>query len=287
MSAFEVIATLVRERSGLVLGPDKLYLMETRLAPLLSREGLRTLDVLAERLRYATKDARNADLAREVVEAMTTNETLFFRDMKPFDHMRQHALPRLHQARHAGRPLRVWSAAASTGQDAYSLVMVLAESRGALPGRPVEVLGTDLAREPIQRACEGLYSQFEVQRGLPVQMLVKHFDKEGESWRVKPHLRAAVQFREWNLLADLSPLGTFDVVFLRNVLIYFDAPTKARVLNAVARRMAPDGLLYRGGAETLLGLTTRFLPLAAERGVYMQAAAGRERVAAVQRHGMN
>ncbi len=276
MSPYEAISHLVHARSGLVLGADKLYLMETRLAPLLRREGLKDLAALAERLRSTIRATHGAELAREVVEAMTTNETLFFRDAKPFLHLRQQALPRLHQSRHAGRPLRIWSAAASTGQEAYSLAMIFAEYRATMSGRPVEVLGTDLAREPIQRAREGLYTQFEVQRGLPVQMLVKYFEKEERGWRVKPDIRAAVQFREWNLLADLSALGTFDVVFCRNVLIYFDPPTKARVLNAIARQMVSDGLLYLGGAETTLGLTPRFLPLAAEHGVYAPACAGRE-----------
>ncbi len=279
MSPYETIAQLIRARSGLVLGPDKLYLMEARLASLMMREGLRDLGDLAERLCGTPGIGHSAELAREVVEAMTTNETLFFRDTKPFTHLRQQTLPRLHQSRHASQPLRIWSAAASTGQEAYSLAMVLAEDRATMPGRSVEVLGTDLAREPIQRAREGLYTQFEVQRGLPVQMLVKYFEKEEKGWRVKPNIRAAVQFREWNLLTDLSALGRFDVVFCRNVLIYFDPPTKTRVLNAIARQVVSDGVLYLGGTETTLGLTTRFLPLAAEHGVYVPARVGRERAA--------
>ncbi len=157
--------------------------------------------------------------------------------------------------------------------------MIIAEHRVMMPGRFVEVLGTDLARQPIHRAREGLYTQFEVQRGLPVQMLIRYFEKEERGWRVKPDIRAAVEFREWNLLADLSALGTFDIVFCRNVLIYFDLPTKTRVLNAIARQIVSDGVLYLGGTETTLGLTARFLPLAAEHGVYVPACAGRERAA--------
>lgn len=279
MNSYEAISRLIHARSGLVLGPDKLYLMETRLAPLLRREGLKDLGALAERLRSTIRTTHGTELARDVVEAMTTNETLFFRDAKPFTHLRQQALPRLHRSRHASRPLRIWSAAASTGQEAYSLAMVLAEHRDMMSGRPVEVLGTDLAREPIQRAREGLYTQFEVQRGLPVQMLIKYFEREEKGWRVKPDIRASVQFREWNLLDDLSALGMFDIVFCRNVLIYFDSATKTRVLNAIARRLMSDGLLYLGGTETTLGLTTRFLPLAAEHGIYAPACAGRDRAA--------
>jgi chemotaxis protein methyltransferase CheR len=279
MTSYDALANLVRARSGLALGPDKLYLVETRLAPLLRREGLADLDALVACLRGAVQTRRGAELVREVVEAMATHETSFFRDAKPFAHLRQHALPRLHQARPPGQPIRIWSAAASTGQEAYSLAMIAAESSAALPGRIVEVLGTDLAREPVQRAREGLYSQFEVQRGLPIQMLIRYFEKEGDNWRVKPALRAAVRFQPWNLLDDPAPLGTFDVIFCRNVLIYFDPSTRAHVLAAISRRMAADGLLYLGGTETILGLTTRFVALATEQGAYVPAAIGRERAA--------
>jgi chemotaxis protein methyltransferase CheR len=263
-AAFDTLAELLRARSGLVIGPDKVYLLDSRLGPIARREKLPDLAALAARLRAPGGDR----LAREVVEAMTTNESLFFRDTKPFLHFRTQALPRLHAARPPGAVLRVWSAAASTGQEAYSLAMILADLRPSLGARRVEILGTDLAREPLLRAREGLYSQFEVQRGLPVQMLVKHFRKEDQNWRISEALRAAVTFREWNLLDDPGPLGRFDIVFCRNVLIYFDAPTKARVLAALARQLAPDGVLYLGGAETVLGVTDRLMPLADQPGAY-------------------
>ena len=266
--AHETLAALVRMRSGLMIGPDKAYLLETRLAPLLRREGLANLAALAHQIRTFATGARAANLAQDVVEAMTTNETLFFRDGKPFTHFGQEVLPKLHAARPAGTPLRIWSAAASSGQEAYSAAIVAHENRHALSGRAVRILGTDIAREPLARAKEGVYSQFEVQRGLPVQMLVKHFRKEEAGWRINPELQATVTFKQWNLLGDLSPLGSFDVVFCRNVLIYFDPPTKTRVLDAIADLLAPDGLLYLGGTETTVGLTNRFLPLATERGVY-------------------
>jgi len=212
-------------------------------------------------------------VAQEVVEAMTTNESLFFRDDKPFEHFRTQALPRLHAARPRGAPLRLWSAASSSGQEAYSLAMILTDLRASLGDRRVEIVGTDIAREQLARAREGLYSQFEVQRGLPMQMLVKHFRKEAGGWRVAEAIRRMVEFREWNLLTDLRPLGRFDIVFCRNVLIYFDQPTKARVLEAIAGLLPPDGLLYLGGAETVLGITTRLAPLAGARGVYGLAGA--------------
>jgi chemotaxis protein methyltransferase CheR len=165
-------------------------------------------------------------------------------------------------------PLRIWSAASSSGQEAYSVAMILSECRATIGNRRVDILGTDLALEQIARARDGLYTQFEVQRGLPVQMLMRYFRKEENNWRISEAIRAMVQYREWNLMADLRPLGQFDVVFCRNVLIYFDQPTKAKVLEAVARQMPSDGLLYLGGAETVLGISSRFAPLATERGVY-------------------
>jgi chemotaxis protein methyltransferase CheR len=263
-AVFETFATLLKSRSGLVIGTDRLYLLETRLAPILKREQLRDLATLADRLRAPGSEA----LIRQVVEAMTTNESLFFRDGKPFQHFRNLALPRLLASRPAGAALRIWSAASSSGQEAYSVAMILAECRQSVANRRIEIIGTDLARNQVARAHDGLYTQFEVQRGLPVQMLMRYFRKEQGGWRISAAIRAMVQFREWNLLADLHPLGRFDVVFCRNVLIYFDQPTKARVLDAVARQMPGDGLLYLGGAETVLGITSRFAPLAGERGVY-------------------
>ncbi|CAH2604010.1 Chemotaxis protein methyltransferase CheR [Rhodovastum atsumiense] len=268
-ASFEVFATVLRNGSGLAIGPDKTYLLETRLVPILRREGLPGLDALAARLRLPGCGT----LARDVVEAMTTNESFFFRDDRPFAHVRDHALPRLHAARPAGTRLRLWSAAASTGQEAYSLAMIISEIQAMLTGRGVEILGTDIARAPLARARAGLYTQFEIQRGLPMQMLVRHFRKEGAQWRIAPALRNMTVFREWNLLDDLRPLGRFDIVFCRNVLIYFDPPTKTCVLEAIARQMAPDGLLYLGGAETVLGLCDRFVPYGEERGVYTLAPA--------------
>lgn len=277
--SFEVFAAVLRNGSGLVIGPDKQYLLESRLGPIMKQHGMRDLDGLADRLRSGAPPVERA-----VIEAMTTNESFFFRDEKPFAHFRSQALPKLLAARPAAAKLRVWSAAASSGQEAYSLAMILAECRATLGGRPVEIVGTDLARDQLARAQAGLYSQFEVQRGLPMTMLVKYFHKDGANWQINDPLRAMVSFREWNLLADPRPLGSFDIVFCRNVLIYFNQATKARVLDAIARQMPPDGLLYLGGAETVLGITDRFSAVPGERGVYAltgaKAAPGRVPVAA-------
>ncbi len=263
---FETIAALLRNGSGLMIGPDKLYLLETRLAPMLRAHRLADLDALAAKLR-----AGAAALERDVIEAMTTNESSFFRDDRPFTHVRTQSLPRLHATRAPGAKLRIWSAAASTGQEAYSIAMMLAEDRAKYGTREVEIVGTDIAREPLARARLGLYSQFEVQRGLPVQLLLKYFRKEEGNWRIADSIRGMANFREYNLLGDLRSLGAFDLVFCRNVLIYFDPPTKARALEAIARQMAPDALLYLGGAETVLGVTDRFAPVVGDRGVYAVA----------------
>jgi chemotaxis protein methyltransferase CheR len=267
-AAFDTLATLLKTQSGLTIGTDKIYLLETRLGGLIKREKLTDMNQLAERVRLPG----NERMARDVVEAMTTNESFFFRDEKPFIHFRAQALPRLVASRPPGSTIRVWSAASSSGQEAYSLAMIVAESRALLGDRKVEIIGTDIAREQLNRAREGIYSQFEVQRGLPVQMLMRYFRKEDTSWRINDAIRAMAQFRDFNLLSDLRSLGRFDIVFCRNVLIYFDQPTKSRVLGSVAGTMPPDGMLYLGGAETVLGLTTRFAPLPGERGVYGVAA---------------
>jgi chemotaxis protein methyltransferase CheR len=199
---------------------------------------------------------------------MTTNESFFFRDIKPFDQFRKFVLPQLLASRQPGRPIRVWSAACSSGQEPYSLAIILREEGAKLAGRRVEIVATDISREMLEKCKAGLYSQFEVQRGLPVQYLVKYFAQMGDKWRIDASLRELIQFREFNLLHDPSALGTFDVVFCRNVLIYFDNDTKRVVLERVSRLLAPDGFLYLGGAETVLGISDKFQPVPGERGIY-------------------
>lgn len=263
---FGEIAGLVRRRAGIVLTEDKAYLLENRLTPVLARFGLASLGALGQRLRSAPSEV----LERAVVEALTTHESSFFRDGKPFDHLSR-LLPRLAAGRSPGQPIRIWSAACSTGQEPYSIAMLAAEALAAHPNVRVEILATDISGEVIARAREGLFTQFEVQRGLPIRMLVKHFRQEGTSWRVSPELRAMVRFEERNLLGDVASLGRFDAIFCRNVLIYFDIPTKRRVLEAVARQLTVDGVLYLGGAETVIGVTECLAPVPGERAVYSRA----------------
>jgi len=259
---YDYLRKLLKDRSGLVLSVDKQYLVESRLTPLARKAGIASLGELVAKLR-----SNNERLAVDVVEAMTTNESFFYRDKIPFDHFRDTIMPGLLAARARERRLRIWCAAASTGQEPYSLAMCLKEMKDKLAGWRVEILGTDLSAEVLEKAKAGVYSQFEVQRGLPIQMLVKHFSQVGDTWQISPEIRAMVQYRPLNLLSDFAHLGSFDVVFCRNVLIYFDQETKIGVLNRIARLLDPDGFLVLGAAETVVGLTDAFKPLVDKRGL--------------------
>jgi chemotaxis protein methyltransferase CheR len=262
---FDYLRKLLRERSGLVLASEKQYLAESRLVPVARRHGMNSLGELIDRLRNKSPAA----LIAEVVEAMTTNETFFFRDKIPFDHFRDTMMPALIAARARDKRIRIWCTAASSGQEPYSLAMLLKAMNTLLVGYRVDIVATDLSSEVLDKAKVGIYSQFEVQRGLPVQLLVKFFEQRGESWQVAPELRSMVQFRTLNLLNDFSALGSFDVVFCRNVLIYFDQDCKVAVLNRIARQIPDDGYLVLGAAETVIGLTDAFKPLADKRGLYV------------------
>jgi len=269
---FEFICQILRERSGLVLTNDKAYLLESRLLPVARKWKLATFDDLVRTIRTRMDES----VIRDVVEAMTTNESFFFRDTKPFDQFKQLVLPAMLKNRASSRTIRIWSAACSSGQEPYSLAMILSEMAAQLNGWKIEIVGTDLSTEILTRAREGMYSQFEVQRGLPITMLVKYFAQIGDRWQINAKIRGMVQYREFNLLQDPMPLGRFDVVFCRNVLIYFDQPTKTRVLNSVVKMMSEDGFLFLGGAETVLGITDRFQMVPGQRGVYGVAATQRQ-----------
>ena len=199
---------------------------------------------------------------------MTTNETFFFRDKVPFDHFRDAIMPEILQARAGRKSIRIWCAAGSTGQEPYSLAMCLKEMSAALSGWRLEIIATDLSQEVLEKSKAGIYSQFEVQRGLPIQFLVKYFKQTGEFWQINADIRAMVQHRQLNLLHDFSQLGVFDVIFCRNVLIYFDQDTKINIFNRLAKVMEPDGFLVLGAAETVVGLTDVFKPFPDKRGLY-------------------
>ncbi len=266
---FELFATLVKQRSGLVLTSEKAYLLESRLFPVARKHNIKSLEDLAQTLRARHDEV----LMSDITEAMTTNESFFFRDQKPFILFQKKLLPRLIKLRANKKHIRIWSAAASSGQEAYSLAMVCVEEAAKLQGWKVEIIGTDLSREMVARAKSGVYSQFEVQRGLPVTHLVKYFQQiAGDKWQIKDTIRQMVQFKEGNLLSDFGIDGSFDIVFCRNVLIYFDLPTKTKVLGGIAQTMHPDGYLILGGAETVLGVSEKFKIVNGEHGLYVSSA---------------
>lgn len=264
---FDLFAKLVYQRSGLVLTKDKAYLLDSRLMPIARRWNLQGLEDLAAALRQRPDE----NLLADITDAMTTNESSFFRDQRPFDQFRQIVLPKMIAARAATKKLRIWSAACSNGQEPYSLAMILDEEAGKMPGWNVEIVATDLCREVLDKAKQGIYTQFEVQRGLPIQMLVKHFTQIGDKWQISKTMQSKIRFQQFNLLESMTSLGQFDIVFCRNVLIYFDQATKGRVLENIGRQMPGDGILYLGGAETVLGITQAFKPMEGQRGLYTYA----------------
>jgi chemotaxis protein methyltransferase CheR len=260
---YEYLRKLLKDNSGLDLSADKQYLIESRLLPLSRKAGLSGISELVQKMKGGS-----ASLTTQVVEAMTTNETFFFRDKIPFDHFRDSIMPEILQGRAGRKNIRIWCAAGSTGQEPYSLAMCLKEMSVALAGWRVEILATDLSQEVLEKSKAGIYSQFEVQRGLPIQMLVKYFKQTGELWQINSDIRAMVQHRQLNLLRDFSQLGVFDVIFCRNVLIYFDQETKINTFNRLAKATEPDGFLVLGAAETVVGLTDAFKPHPERRGLY-------------------
>ena len=260
---YEYLRKVLRDSSGLDLSADKQYLVESRLLPLSRRAGLSGTGELVEKVKGGS-----ASLTTQVVEAMTTNETFFFRDKIPFDHFRLSIMPEMLRTRASRKGIRIWCAAASTGQEPYSLAICLKEMGDALTGWRVEIIATDLSEEVLEKSRAGLYSQFEIQRGLPIQMLVKYFTQRGELWQINADLRAMVQHRQLNLLHDFSQLGLFDVIFCRNVLIYFDQDTKIGIFERLAKAAEPDGFVVLGASKTVVGLTDVFKACPERRALY-------------------
>jgi chemotaxis protein methyltransferase CheR len=260
---FEYLRKVLKEKSGLDLPFDKQYLVNSRLQPLLQKASLPGIGDIVQQIKGGS-----ASITRQVVEAMTTNETFFFRDKLPFDHFREMIMPELLRSRANRKIVRIWCAAGSTGQEPYSLAMCLKELGAATAGFRIEIIATDLSQEALEKAKAGIYSQFEVQRGLPIQMLVKYFKQVGGLWEINPDIRAMVQYRHFNLLHDFSPLGVFDVIFCRSVLIYFNQETKADTLNRLETAIAPDGFFVLGAAESVVGLTEVLKPDLERRGIY-------------------
>jgi chemotaxis protein methyltransferase CheR len=267
---FDYLRVFLKARSGLVLTNEKQYLVESRLLPVARKAGLPSISALVARV----KEPGGAALQDLVVEAMTTNESFFFRDKTPFEYFTNYMLPELQLARARERRLRIWCAAASTGQEPYTLAMCLKDNEAKLAGWQVEIIGTDLSVEVLEKAKAGIYTQFEVQRGLPINHLLRYFNQTGDVWQIRSDLRSMVQYRKLNLLENFSSLGQFDIVFCRNVLIYFDNETKCGVLNRIAKMLPDDGFLVLGAAETVVGLTDAFRPMSDRRGLYQPNRAG-------------
>ena len=263
---FDYLRKFLKEQSGLVLGEDKRYLIDSRLNPVAREFDHESIGDMV----VAMKRPGAQKLLARVSEAMTINESFFFRDMTPFDNFRNTMLPHMIKERATTRRLRIWSAAASTGQEGYSLAMELLEQKAKMPGWKIEILGTDLSSDALDKAKAGRYSQFEVQRGMASPMLVKYFRQDGTEWAIQPEVKSMVSFKHFNLLRDFRALGQFDIVFCRNVLIYFDRETKADILSRLAKQVAKDAYLVLGAAETIVGLNDDFEMVKGARGLYQR-----------------
>lgn len=261
---FELLRELLKRKSGLIVTPDKAYLLESRLNPVAKKWNFNDIAALVLSLRGMP----DPKLIEDVIEAMTTNETSFFRDMRPFERFERTILPHLLKERRTKR-IRIWCAAASSGQEPYTLAMLLNEQGLYAKGWNIEIVGTDIDKSVLARASEGIYTQFEVQRGLPIQYLMKYFTQVGDKWQINEDIRKKIRYSQLNLLDPFAQVGQFDVILCRNVLIYFDQETKGDILDRMSKQLAPDGFLVLGGAETTMGITKSFVGLPQERGLYV------------------
>jgi chemotaxis protein methyltransferase CheR len=277
MSAPVIVRVIdyINKAAGIVLTTEKAYFVEARLSPVIREEGLPSIDELMTR---AERGDRR--LAQRIIDALTTNETFFFRDKTPFDHFRNVILPELVSRRAPGKTIRIWCAACSSGQEPFSLVMLLDEMKAQLGGRPVEIHASDISENILAKAKSGMFNQFEVQRGLPTKLLLQYFEKLGDNWRISPDVVKRVNFFKFNLLDEPRSLGMFDVIFCRNVLIYFDRPTRSKIFDRLADRLAPDGFLLLGGAESTFGVTDRFTSHPKERMLHIPLARRQDPAAA-------
>ena len=258
----EFVAGMARNRAGLMLGMERAFFVESRLATLARREGMPSVEALVAQLRAAPYDV----LVRSAVEVLATPETSFFRDRTPFDHLRDDILPELAATRGDGK-VRVWCAGCSTGQEPYSLAMMVEEHISRFPKLKLEIVATDLSTRALEKAQTGLYTQFEVQRGLPIRMLIRHFDKVGDNWQASSRLRQSVRWGRLNLMNDFAKLGRFDIIFCRNVLSYFDSMPRGNVLRRLAAALAEDGCLILGSGEAA-GLPEAFEPARGGAGMH-------------------
>ena len=249
IASFQPLSNLIKSATGIVLDPEKKFIVESRLLPIARARGAENVGALVDRL----IDTRDPALLDDIVDALTTNETFFFRDRAPFDLFGSVILPYLMTARAGERAIRVWCNACSTGQEPYSLAMTIDEAASRLTGWRVDLQATDVSRSAIQAARQGIYNQFEVQRGLPANVLLRYFSREGEHWRIAEHLRSRVRFSNFNLLRSFEDRGEFDVIFCRNVMIYFDNPTKETLVARFADMLGGEATLYIGHSERVTG----------------------------------
>lgn len=265
---FEYFCRITKERSGLILGPDKKYLIEGRLHPIAVAEGIATVEALLAMLHGSGSEM----LIRRCVDAMATHETSFFRDRTPFDQLIETVVPHILETNGKRRSLRIWSAACSTGQEPYSIAMTLLHRAPALADWHIEILATDLTEEPLSKARSGRYTAFEIKRGLSESEIAKNFHRvNDDTWEILPKLKTWVHFRPHNLLASYAGMGPFDLVYCRNVLIYFNRQTKGEVLEKIASVLTQNGLLMLGSAETVVGLSHSFSVVKGARGIYQRA----------------
>ncbi|MGB4107905.1 MAG: protein-glutamate O-methyltransferase CheR [Alphaproteobacteria bacterium] len=261
---FEFFRKFLSDKAGLSIGADRGYLLASRLVPVLKKWKLAEINDLIPPLRLG----QNAELVQDVIDAMMTNETLFFRDEKPFKQFRNIVLPEILKKCGTRKSIRIWSAACSTGQEPYSIAMVLQEALPKIEEWNIHILATDISEKALAHARAGKYTQFEVQRGLPIQMAMKNFTQEGTNWQIKGHLQKMVKFEKFNLLGNMDKFGDFDIVFCRNVLIYFSEDHKKMILQSLARRMLPHSYLFLGGSETIIDLSKDLSSVADCPGLY-------------------
>lgn len=260
---FEYAARLMKERSGLVLTRDKGYLLENRLMPVVRQHNFKSFHDLVAALRTG-----DPTLQTSAVDAMMSKDTAFFRDWKPFVHFAKIVLPNLMQARREKRHFRILCAGVSTGQEAYSIAMLIRDAAAQLTGWRAEIVGVDLSASAIAAAEAGHYTQFDVQRGLPIKALLRSFTRDDGGWQLNGDIRGRVNFQTWNLLDDMFPLGRFDVVLCRNVMVYLDLQAKIDLLQKLSRSLADDGVLYLGTQEPLMGVSAAFRPVNRDLGIY-------------------
>lgn len=272
-AALRHLATLLEERTGQQIGPNRLWRVETVLKSLMRERGIPHLDALVASI----LGGRDPALASTVVEALLNNETFFFRDAQAFDLLRDGALERLRESRAQTRRLRIWCAGCSTGQEAYSLAMMFADTPSKWDGWMIDITATDVSEAAIAKARGGFYTQFEIQRGLPVSAMLRWFDQVGEDWRVKRPLARYLRFRQHNLLS--AQTGVFDLILCRNVLLYFSPETRREAFERLAASIVADGYLMLGAGETVLGQTDTFISAPELRGLYRRGAAAMAKVA--------